>query len=409
MPAPLRADAAGPAVQARFDYLDGIRAVAAVFVVVHHSWLLVYPGFPRNSGPSWLGWMLYGHLAVSVFIVVSGFSLALAPMRRDLHLPGSTAQFIARRGWRILPTYWAALAFSCVVFGVVTADQTGDTVDLKAVLVHAVMLQDVVDSAKPNGAFWSIAVEWQIYFLFPVMVYLSRRVGMGLTFAGTVGLVLVGYLLAVNASPFERFLNITPQYVALFAMGVLAAGLLRPGSDPRSARFLMPASVVLGLAFVALCLAQGSVWVVGHFFWVDLLVGAAVAAAVGGLAVGRGRAAARVLGSRVPVRVGAYSYSIYLIHAPILWLVWLVGVSRPDLPPGGRLALLLATAVPVVLLTSWLFHLVFERPFLARRSWAAWRDALTSYAGARGRHPVRVLAEPAAAADLGSPQPAGER
>nr|WP_227463953.1 acyltransferase [Nocardioides lijunqiniae] len=408
---PLPADEAGPLVPARFDYLDGIRAVAAMFVVVHHSWLLAYPGFPRNVGPSWLGWMLYGHMAVSVFIVVSGFSLAIAPMRRDLHLPGSSAQFIARRGWRILPTYWAALALSCVVFGMVTADRTGDAVDLKAIVVHAVMLQDVVDSAKPNGAFWSIAVEWQIYFLFPVMLYLSRRVGMRRTFAGTLVLVLAGYLLAVSLSPFERFLNITPQYIALFAMGVLAAGLLRPAADLRWTRLLLPVGVVLAVAFVALCRAQGSVWVVDHFFWVDLLVGAAVAAAIGALAVGRGHAAARLLGSRVLVGVGAYSYSIYLVHAPILWLVWHFGVSRPDLSPGARLAVLLATAGPIVLVACWLFHLVFERPFLTRRSWAAWRDLLSPYAARRAGRPAPGLPPPAAvaAAELGPAQPAGER
>jgi len=376
MPTAQRAEAVEPLVQTRFDYLDGIRALAALFVVVHHSWLAVYPGFPSNTGPSWFGWMLYGHMAVSVFIVVSGFSLTIAPARRDLRLPGSSAQFIARRGWRILPTYWAALVFSCLVFGVVTADQTGSTVDAKAIAVHAVMLQDVVDSAKPNGAFWSIAVEWQIYFLFPIMILLARRLGMQWTFAGILASVVVGYALAVNVTAFQRFLNITPQYIALFAMGVVAAGLLRPGSRFRFAQHLVPAGLVLALAFVGLCLWQGSVWIVDHFFWVDLLVGAAVAAVIGGLALGRAPAATGLLGSRALVGVGAFSYSIYLIHAPILWLVWHFAVAPMDLSPAVKLATLLCTAVPVVLLTCWAFYLVFERPFLTRRSWAAWREVL---------------------------------
>jgi peptidoglycan/LPS O-acetylase OafA/YrhL len=372
----------------RLDYLDGIRALAALFVLLHHSWLTIYPGYPRNDGPTWLGWMLYGHMAVSVFIVVSGFSLAIAPARRDMHLPMSNAQFIARRGWRILPTYWAALALSCLIFGLVTAEETGSVVTAKAIVVHSLMLQDVVDSTKPNGVFWSIAVEWQIYFLFPIMLLLGRRFGMSRSFAATGALVLVGYLLATNLSPFARFLNITPQYIVLFGMGVLAATLLRRDNGFGHAHLLLPGAALLGLGFVALCAWQGSVWVVDHFFWVDLLVGAAVASLVGALAVGRARGFAGALGGRPLVAIGAFSYSIYLIHAPILWLVWHYLVSPLDLPPLQGLAVLLAMATPIVLATCWVFYLVFERPFLTRRSWAAWRALLPRRGGSRAPMPV---------------------
>ena len=75
-----------PAVR-RVEWLDSIRGAAALFVVLHHTWLSVWPSYPRTTGPSWLGWLLYGHLAVAVFIVVSGFSLSLAPVRR-----GDTSQ-----------------------------------------------------------------------------------------------------------------------------------------------------------------------------------------------------------------------------------------------------------------------------------------------------------------------------
>ena len=54
--------------------LDGIRGLAALYVVVHHCWLVTFHGYPANTGPAWLGWLVYGHLAVVVFIVLSGFS-----------------------------------------------------------------------------------------------------------------------------------------------------------------------------------------------------------------------------------------------------------------------------------------------------------------------------------------------
>lgn len=389
---------ASTATRQRFDYLDGIRALAALFVLVHHSWLAVFTSFPRNDGPSWLGWMLYGHMAVSVFIVVSGFSLSIAPARHDMRLPGTTGQFLARRGWRILPTYWAALALTCVVYGVVTADQTGATVNPKAIAVHALLLQDVVDSTKPNGAFWSIAVEWQIYFLFPIMLYLCRRYSASRMVAGIFVLVVLGYELALHLSPFERFLNITPQYVVLFAMGVLAASLLRAEPARAVPRALLPLACLLALSFVGLCWWRGSVWVVDRFFWADLLVGAAVAALIGGLALGRGRGASSVLGTRALAGVGAYSYSIYLIHAPILWLVWHYVVAPMNLAPTLRLFTLLGVTGPSVLVLSWAFYRVFELPFLTRRSWASWRTALQTTA-------ARVLPTRPLPAPLPLPEP----
>src|ERR1700760_753689 len=87
----------------RVLWLDGVRGAAAMFVVFHHMWLAVWPAFPSNIGPWWLGWLLYGHLAVAIFIVVSGFSLALAPLSNGGRLRGGTRRFIRRRAGRILP------------------------------------------------------------------------------------------------------------------------------------------------------------------------------------------------------------------------------------------------------------------------------------------------------------------
>src|SRR6266536_4601570 len=78
--APVR-EAASPAASGRLAGLDGIRGLAAFYVMLFHCWLFSFRGFPANQGPWWLGWLLYGHLAVVAFIVLSGFSLAVSPAR----------------------------------------------------------------------------------------------------------------------------------------------------------------------------------------------------------------------------------------------------------------------------------------------------------------------------------------
>ncbi|HEX8033216.1 MAG TPA: hypothetical protein VF510_05180, partial [Ktedonobacterales bacterium] len=62
--------------QQRLVFVDGLRALAALYVVVHHAWLEIWPvdynRFPSGSLAVLTNWMGYGHFAVSVFIVLSG-------------------------------------------------------------------------------------------------------------------------------------------------------------------------------------------------------------------------------------------------------------------------------------------------------------------------------------------------
>src|ERR687883_1606131 len=98
----------------RLAGLDGLRGMAALFVVVHHVFLRAFPGYPVDRAPFWAAGFIYGRFAVVVFIVLSGFSLALAPARHGWRLDG-VSRFAVRRAGRILPPYFAALVFSLVV------------------------------------------------------------------------------------------------------------------------------------------------------------------------------------------------------------------------------------------------------------------------------------------------------
>src|SRR6516165_1606469 len=99
----------------RLAGLDGVRGLAALFVVAHHIFLRTFPGYPVDHAPFWVGWFIYGRFAVVVFIVLSGFSLALSPARHGWRLDG-VGRFAARRARRILPATWAALAYGVPFF-----------------------------------------------------------------------------------------------------------------------------------------------------------------------------------------------------------------------------------------------------------------------------------------------------
>src|SRR3954464_15774368 len=113
----------------------GRRGVAALFVVVNHVFLRAFPGYPVDRAPFWAAPFIYGRFAVVVFIVLSGFSLALSPARHGWRLDG-VSRFAARRARRILPAYWAALAFSLAVAWLVVAQPGQGAPDAKSVVVN---------------------------------------------------------------------------------------------------------------------------------------------------------------------------------------------------------------------------------------------------------------------------------
>ena len=136
---------------------------------------------PRAGGnrayhaPFWAAWMLYGRFAVIVFIALSGFSLGLGPARSGWRFK-SIATYAHRRAWRILPPYWAALVFSLVMTWFVLAQPGWPVPNGKSVVVYGLLVQDAYSVGSPNRAFWSIAIEAQLYFLLPLLLLLVRRV-----------------------------------------------------------------------------------------------------------------------------------------------------------------------------------------------------------------------------------------
>ncbi len=366
---------AGRRSDTRLHGLDGIRGVAALFVVLHHCWLLSFPGYPSNTGPWWLGWLIYGHFAVVVFIVLSGFSLAIAPARSQWKLR-SIGGFARRRAWRILPPYWAALAFSLAVAWWVVAQPGTPEPTAKSVVVHGFLVQDVFGSPSPNGAFWSIAIEAQLYLLFPLLLFVRRKWGVILLLTSMTAIVVATAATAPHESHVDMLMRLSPQFAALFTAGIVAAGIL-VASDRTRALPLHWLALGAVAPVVLIVATRGSVWTVGNFVWVDLALGPATALLLAAVAVRRPRPFVRVLETRPLQRLGACSYSLYLTHSPIVVMVN-HGVRRLDVGAGmPTFVLTLAIAVPLAVVFAMSFASLFEIPFQRHRSWAAWREVVS--------------------------------
>ena len=344
-------------------FLDGLRALAALFVVVHHAWLEIWPdAYPTDRLAKWTAWLIYGHYAVALFIVLSGFSLMLSVVRNGVALPGGAKTFFLRRARRILPPYYFALAFSLALCLTLIGKKTGTHWDisvpftLKDFRNLVFLLQDVKGGYPINHSFWSIAVECHYYLFFPLLVWLWRKVG-GATLLTALAVSVLGA--RHFASP-----QVNPAlfpFFTLFVLGMTGAALCfdeRP--NWRKWRDNVP---WLAVALVALALAVKMHHSRGAEYS-DYPFGLACLAFL--VAVGRSpeskiRAA---LSWRPLVFVGGFSYSLYLIHAPLIQLFWQYVLNPLRLGRDATFLLLVFAGTPLFVAAAYGFYWFCERPFL---------------------------------------------
>jgi peptidoglycan/LPS O-acetylase OafA/YrhL len=309
----------------RLAGLDGVRGLAALFVVVNHVFLRAFPGYPVDRAPFWAGWFIYGRFAVVVFIVLSGFSLALSPARHGWRL-GAVSRFARRRAGRILPAYWAALVFSLAGAWLIVPQPGNGVPDGKSVLVNGLLVQNLVSAHSPNGAFWSMAVEAQLYVAFPLLLLMVRRWGPWLMVATVTLLVATVGVIGPHVSRLDTFVvQSPPDLAALFAVGVLTAGIV----GASAARKAWP-------------------WP-----WLSLAAAAPVLI--------------RLLDARPLRSLGSSSFSLYLTHGPIVVFVYVeivAGRVRQGVP---AFLATLALALPLTIVFARVFASVFETPFWHRR------------------------------------------
>jgi peptidoglycan/LPS O-acetylase OafA/YrhL len=371
-------------VALRLPYLDGLRAVAAAYVVLFH----VMVGF---SAPALSGkWQFlrrvfaYGHEAVAIFIVLSGYCLMLPVVRRrPRRLEAPFANFMRRRAIRILPPYFVALGLSIALIAGVAPLRVGPRgtiwddslpgLEFGTIASHLLLVHNWFPAWKVqiNGPLWSVATEWQIYFAFPwLLLPVWRRRGPGAALAAAAVLAYAPLVLLPRAADAA-----VTWYLLLFALGMLAAWLGFSEEAPATrANTNVPWGFVCAGAW-ALCVVLSNA---AASFWfrskplTDVLVGLATATLLVHLARCAANSQAkpgvlqRLLESRPLVGLGQFSYSLYLTHLPLVALLKLA-LAPLGWPPIVEAFALLAIATSASIAFAFAFYVVVERPCLAHR------------------------------------------
>jgi peptidoglycan/LPS O-acetylase OafA/YrhL len=354
-----------------YPHVEGLRGVAAFYVFLYHIWQygISHAGATLTVLlPYTLPWMQFGHFAVSAFIVISGYCLGL-PVAQRLEKPFDAGRFAKRRARRLLPAYTLALFLSVIPFCIM-AVLLGRSPNFSHIALAIVAHLALIHNWSPalaeylNGPMWSIALECQIYVVFALLLIpVWKRFGPWAQLAVALVIGLAPHFI------FHGRLDYTIWWLlGLFAMGVVAAHLTAR-SPLRAPYWRLVALLAAAIAFVAV-LRTGDATPDSGLWPADLIVGVAIALMFATSDGDRLTWTARFLSLRPVVIVGTFSYSLYLIHGP------LVAVTAAALQHvNAGIALSAATygaLIVIVLAAAYGFFLIAERPFLS----AGFREAI---------------------------------
>jgi peptidoglycan/LPS O-acetylase OafA/YrhL len=371
--------------------LEGLRGVAIGLVFAFHMDSVVMLGQRHLVGrfvPPGAAFVHAGHTGVSLFFVISGFLLSYPFLREAAGGKRVTRRhYYTRRALRILPLYWAAV----VVATALTSTRPADSLHALPYLAFLRMSAGLGSPLWPYDAvWWSLATEVQFYLILPLLPsFLRTRRGrwIGSALLAAYGVTYVGFVTGrVHAQTLDGQIFLSHSLFGrapLFVLGIAGAWFhQRYGDAVRSwcSRHALArhgaSDVVLVLILLLLGLMLGAVLHVGYEVaesrwqaW-HVLEGALWTAVL--LLLLLAPLLTKPLWSSWLLQsVGILSYSIYIVHFPLLFLTFgvlrrrdaaaLTGWSVPTAAVGAALA---AVCVAISAATYW----TIERPFLTRKA-----------------------------------------
>jgi peptidoglycan/LPS O-acetylase OafA/YrhL len=379
--APIAGRSAAPdrvSESAHIAALTGVRALAALWVVLFHAWIIAarpHPTLPLLVTRFDLTPIFqFGWLGVDLFFVLSGFLLtrqAWGKVARGKTTGWFSSQFgesylsfLRRRILRVYPAYYAVISVLLVLAALHIYRNPPEKADL---LLHLVMFHNLVERylETMNDVFWTMPFEWQFYLVFPLLFVALRRTNL-IAFYVLAALLALGikeWVVIHNQGYMQLQL---PIRLDAFVAGMCAATFAEQHRLQRRAALI---AFTLGLAGLF-----GTPWVYSaypigaHYFDAmgltrPLWIQASICLFLLGLS-GEPHVGVRLFSNRLVVWLGLISYSIYLVHVPVLDLLPKLGAyERHGSPVPASLATVILVAVPTVIATSAVLYYLIERPF----------------------------------------------
>lgn len=342
--------------------LDALKVLASQLVVLHH--LSAYGPLADTlhaAYPTLMAWLYdYARIAVQVFLVIGGY-LAVHSLRPAM--TGHAAvlwRTVGQRYLRLVPPLLAALLLTLAAAAVARPWLSGDfvpnTPTLEQLLAHALLLHSVLDVEALSAGVWYVAIDFQLYTLLALLLWLGQRGNRSWPALMLVLLAGSTSLLLWNRNP--GLDNWAPYFFGAYALGATAQWAVQAGQRGQRAQ---QAGWLLGMAALgALALA------LEPRTRIALALGVALALGGRGFSAGLSRGTGQLPPwlARPLHTLGRSSYALFLVHFSVLLLGNALLAATGGHNPAATLGLALALWA-ISLAAGWAFQRWVEAP-LAR-------------------------------------------
>lgn len=369
-------------------FLDGIRGIAIFSVFLFHSlhatfgfdnlkWNGIFRDFNVSDSFLALYPFTYGGAGVAIFFVVSGFCIHLSHQRSK---EGGWLAFANRRFFRIYPPYLLALLvfFFVAPWGSFYLNSISRVHQL---ITHVLAIHNFDENMffGINPSFWSIAVEVQLYALYPLLLLLVTKLGWkrALLIVACAE-IWIRLFVATNSLRSDYavpwFIQNSP--FAFWLSWSLGAYLCECSMKHRSSRiFALPFWLVFAVAFAVPFFKITSPFT---FLAFSLLTAIAIERLMTQKWTLPSNRYFRHVWAHLSL-LGVVSYSFYLIHQPLIELTGkMITKVFPDMFIHPLLKYTLCLGwYPVLFVCSWVLYRSIEQPSiqLGKRVWRIFNDA----------------------------------
>jgi peptidoglycan/LPS O-acetylase OafA/YrhL len=345
--------------------LHGLRALAACAIILLHTLHAPSPWMPVPA--ALLPIVPDLSAGVMLFFILSAFSL-LYSNQRIIGTPGWIRLYLLKRVFRIAPLFYAMLAIYCARYLYYRVP-----LDLWEVLANLTFIFNAVPGWDPSivWAGWTVGVEMPFYLCVPlIMLFVrTRRQAWGLLALSVAVSISARALLARaygSADPFPEFA--LASNLVMFAFGVALFHTLRPERPGRRSSLILAILSLGGLGV----LAAGVAAPLAGLGRLDLLL---FAVPLTCLCAWQATAPSRWLKSGVMQWLGERSYSLYLLHPFVIYLLMQVGAYNLIVvrvgPAFGEWYFVVAGALTIVVTAacSAVSYRLVERPGQVLGAW----------------------------------------
>ncbi len=327
----------------RFFAIDLLKVGAALIIVGHH--ISAYTPFSAELGPVLKGvdaWIYdYGRMAVSIFLVIGGFLAAQSILSRNEQAGFS---LVWKRYRRLMPLYAVAIVLTIIAVALVRPGHAADWLPrsptFAQLVAHALLLQDVLGIEALSAGVWYVAIDFQLYSLLVLCLWLSQRLRMGLAQFSIMAFLLTAVsLFIVNRDSSLDWFAV--YFMGAYGLGVFAALACQGGR-------------AYGIVFMGLVLLTGLALLLD--FRPRLLLAMATAAALFLLA----KANLRMPRFSYLAVFSQSSYAIFLLHFAVIVVMSALWAQSGLQGPVAAIFFVLVT-LAISLFVGVLAHYMIER------------------------------------------------